>query len=462
MEQNLHFIGVGGIGMSAIAMIMLGMGFSVSGSDVKAGRTTQALLEQGADVRIGHDAANIPDNAQAVVYSSAVKDDNVELIEAKRRGLPVYKRAEMLAYLMSTKISVGVAGAHGKTTTSGMIGTMLQFCGMDPTIIIGGMLPAIGGGNAKAGSGDYLVAEADESDGTFLLLHPTVAVVTNIDSDHLDHYQNLDNIKAAFGQYLRQLPAGGLAVINKGCPILRELMEQIPAHYVTYALDEADQADYWAENIGHDAGGGACADVYYHGECLGRLSLHIPGRHNISNALAAIAFGRHIGLSFSQCVAGLSHFTGTGRRFELLGEVDGVQVIDDYAHHPAEVAATIKAARDVVKGRLVAVFQPHRYTRTQSLYPAFAQAICAADLAVVSEIYPAFEPPIPGVSARLIVDEARKMGHNNICYASDMDEALSCLLQEVRPGDLLLIMGAGNIRSVGEEYLKQKRGISGE
>ncbi len=462
MEQNLHFIGIGGIGMSAIANIMLGMGFHISGSDVKAGRTTLALQEQGADVRIGHDAANIPDDAQVVVYSSAVKEDNVEIIEAKRRGLPIYKRAEMLAYLMSTKISVGVAGAHGKTTTSAMIGTMLQFCGLDPTIIIGGMLPAIGGGNAKAGSGDYLVAEADESDGTFLLLHPSIAVVTNIDSDHLDHYQNLENIKTAFGQYLRQLPAHGFAVMNKGCPICRELMEQIPIDYVTYSLDEADGVDYWIKNFGHDADGCACADVYYRGKCLGRLLLRIPGRHNISNALAAIAFGRRIGLDFAQCVAGLSHFTGTGRRFELLGQVDGVRVVDDYAHHPAEVAATIKAARDVTEGRLVAVFQPHRYTRTQSMYQAFAQAVSAADVTVISEIYPAFEPPIPGVSARLIVDAARKMGHNNISYAADMDEALSYLIREVRPGDLLLIMGAGNIRRLGEDYLKQKRRISGE
>ncbi|MEG2212390.1 MAG: UDP-N-acetylmuramate--L-alanine ligase [Clostridiales bacterium] len=435
MEQNLHFIGIGGIGMSAIANIMLGMGYTISGSDVKAGVLTEALIEQGASIKYGHRAENIPTEAEVVVYSSAVKEDNLEMIEARRRGLIIYRRAEMLAFLMSTRRSIGVAGAHGKTTTSGMIATMLEFAGEDPTIIIGGMLPSIGGSNAKAGSGLHLVAEADESDGTFLLLHPAIAVITNIDSDHLDHYDNLDNIIAAFEQYLRQLP---------------------------YSLSKEDQADYWAENIAHDQLGRANADIYYQGELLGRLALNLPGKHNIANAVAAIAVGRSVGLPFDRCVSGLSHFTGTGRRFECLGIVDGVKVIDDYAHHPAEVAATIQAARDVTEGRLAAVFQPHRYTRTQSMYKDFAAAVMAADYVVISEIYPAFEAPIPGVSARMIVDEARDRGYENIVYAATEEDALALLLQEMKPSDLLLIMGAGNIRRLGENYVKQKRRIIGE
>ncbi|MEG1661561.1 MAG: Mur ligase family protein, partial [Clostridiales bacterium] len=291
---------------------------------------------------------------------------------------------------------------------------------------------------------------------------PAIAVITNIDSDHLDHYDNLDNIIAAFEQYLRQLPQDGFAVINQGCPICRQLIKTVPGKFITYSLSKEDQADYWAENIAHDQLGRANADIYYQGELLGRLALNLPGKHNIANAVAAIAVGRSVGLPFDRCVSGLSHFTGTGRRFECLGIVDGVKVIDDYAHHPAEVAATIQAARDVTEGRLAAVFQPHRYTRTQSMYKDFAAAVMAADYVVISEIYPAFEAPIPGVSARMIVDEARDRGYENIVYAATEEDALALLLQEMKPSDLLLIMGAGNIRRLGENYVKQKRRIIGE
>lgn len=460
MEQNLHFIGVGGIGMSAIAKIMLGMGYKISGSDVKAGSLTEALAEQGATIFYGHAAENIPEDCQVVVYSSAVKEDNIEMIEARRRGLVLYRRAEMLAFLMGTRQSIGVAGAHGKTTTSGMIATMLEFTDQDPTIIIGGMLPSIGGSNAKPGKGLHLVAEADESDGTFLLLHPSIAVITNIDSDHLDHYHNIDNIIVAFEQYIRQLPSDGFAVINSGCPICRDLIARVPARYITYSL--SDGADYSARNIGHDDLGRAYADIYFRGELLGPLVLSVPGRHNIANAMAAIAVGRQMGLDFAACVKGLSHFTGTGRRFECLGVVDGIRVIDDYAHHPAEIAATISAARDLKADKLRVVFQPHRYSRTQNMYQQFAEAVAAADYSIVSEIYPAFEQPIPGVSSHLIVDAAAEAGYDNVKYAIDQDAALAQLLDEVQPGELLLIMGAGNIRSLGEKYVEQKRRITGE
>ena len=460
MEQNLHFIGVGGIGMSAIAKIMLGMGYTISGSDVKSGSLTEALDEQGATIFYGHAAENIPADCQVVVYSSAVKEDNLEMIEARRRGLVIYRRAEMLAFLMGTRQSIGVAGAHGKTTTSGMIATMLEFADQDPTIIIGGMLPSIGGSNAKSGNGPYLVAEADESDGTFLLLHPSIAVITNIDSDHLDHYQNLDNIISAFEQYLRQLPDDGFAVINTGCPICRDLIERVPGNYITYSL--MDGGDYSARNIDHDELGRARADIYYRGDMLGNLVLSVPGRHNIANSMAAIAVGRKLGLEFAECIKGLSHFTGTGRRFECLGMVDGIRVIDDYAHHPAEIAATISAARDLKADKLRVVFQPHRYSRTQNMYRQFAEAVATADYCIVSEIYPAFEKPIPGVSSQLIVDAAAEAGYDNVQYAVDQDAALIQLMEEVKPGDLLLIMGAGNIRSLGEKYVAQKRRITGE
>lgn len=449
MEQRLHFIGIGGIGMSAIATIMLHNGFQISGSDVKDSRLTDELVKRGASISFGHSAGNIPQNAQAVVYSSAVKPDNVEMLEAQRRGLPIYKRAEMLAYLMSTKDGVGVAGAHGKTTTSAMIATMLEFCGQDPTVIIGGMLPALGGGNAKAGNGPSLVAEADESDGTFLLLLPKIAVITNIEADHLDYYHDLDHIISAFAQYLRQLPEDGFAVVCSDCAILQDLCAQIPGRYVSYGLETP--ADYQARDISH-ANGGVAADIYYCGEKLGHLQLNVPGSHNIANAMAAIAVGRELGLSFGQCAQGLTHFTGTGRRYEVLGRRGQTLIVDDYAHHPTEIKATIAAARQQGVGKLMVAFQPHRYSRTQSMYREFADALSGADRLLVCELYPAFEQPIEGVSAHLIVGELLRSGHEDVSYAADLNQALDYLHQEVGDEDMLLIMGAGNIRSLGETY----------
>lgn len=457
MEEKLHFIGIGGIGMSAIARIMLGQGFVISGSDVEEGRLTRELAAAGAKICYGHDAANLPADCQAVVYSSAVKPDNAEMLEAARRGLPVYRRAEMLAYLLSQKIGIGVAGAHGKTTTSAMIATMLEAAGKDPTVIIGGMLPLIGG-NAKAGRGDTLVAEADESDGTFLLLRPKIAVVTNIESDHLDHYHDLEHIVAAFAQYLRQLPPDGFGVINYDCATARALAQETPGRFISYALEE--DADYTVKNIVHlpqNYGGGVLADVFYHGLLLGRLQLQVGGVHNISNALAAVAVGRELGLSFAQCAAGLARFTGTGRRFELLGQFGRLRVIDDYAHHPTEIRATIAAARSQGVKKLFVVFQPHRYSRTQAMYRDFAASLMDGDKVMLLELYPAFEKPIFGVSAQLVVDAMREMGHGSVSYAPDIDTALGMLVQELTDEDMLLILGAGNIRQLGERYMAKRK-----
>ncbi|MBS1348169.1 MAG: UDP-N-acetylmuramate--L-alanine ligase [Firmicutes bacterium] len=453
MESKLHFIGIGGIGMSAIAKIMLHMGYQISGSDVKEGRLTQELVNNGARICYQHAAANIPSDAEAVVYSSAVKDDNPEMVEARRRGLKIYKRADALAFLMSTGISIGVAGAHGKTTTSAMISTMLDYAGCDPTIIIGGMLPTIGGSNAKAGDGQYLVAEADESDGTFLLLHPTIAVVTNIEADHLDFYEGLNNIIRAFEQYLRQVPEDGFAVYCADCPICRDLAYAVPGCYVSYALNE--DADYTAKNI--TQGNGVAADIYYHGDKLGRLNLAVPGTHNIANAMAAIAVGRKLGLDFSTCAEGLARFRGTGRRFEKMGEFNGLTVIDDYAHHPTVIKRTIEAARGQGAKKLTVVFQPHRYSRTQSMYAEFAEALMDADKVVLCEIYPAFERPIPGVSAKLIADCMADLGHQNVIYTDSLDATYQYLKDHIADEDMLLIMGAGNIRSVSERFAQDRR-----
>ena len=453
MEKNLHFIGIGGIGMSAIARIMLHQGFNISGSDVKESRLTQELIKNGAHVAYGHAGENIPAGAEAIVYSSAVKPDNPEMREAVGRGLKIYKRAEALAYLMSTYISVGVAGAHGKTTTSAMISTMLESAGCDPTIVIGGMLDSIGG-NAKAGDGKYLIAEADESDGTFLVLYPTVAVVTNIEADHLDHYENLDNIITAFAQYFRQIPEDGFSVYCADCPICRRLAAEVPGRYISYAINEP--ADYTAKNILQEQKG-VSADIYCHDEKLGRLELAVPGVHNIANGLAAVAVGREFGLDFATCAKGLAEFHGTGRRFEKMGEFDGLTVIDDYAHHPTEIARTIEAARGQGVKDLTVVFQPHRYSRTQSMYAEFAAALMDADRVVLCELYPAFEKPIDGVSAKLIMDEMCRLGHKSVTYAADVDATLELLKAEIADEDMLLVMGAGNIRSVSERYAQYRR-----
>ncbi|MCL1816137.1 MAG: UDP-N-acetylmuramate--L-alanine ligase [Clostridiales bacterium] len=314
------------------------------------------------------------------------------------------------------------------------------------------MLPLIGG-NAKAGDGPYLVAEADESDGTFLLLKPEMAVVTNIECDHIDYYSDLEQVKQAFAQYLRQLPPQGFAVVCSDCPQIRELMGSIPGRYITYGLQWP--ANYTAFAIRHSLAGVA-ADIYKNGALLGRLSLKIPGEHNVTNALAAVAIGQELGLSFSDIADALISFNGTGRRFEVLGQASGVTVVDDYAHHPTELAATISAARDMASfKRIIAVFQPHRYSRTQAMYAEFAQALTQADAAVIQELYPAFEQPIPGVSAQLIVDEGLRLGFADITYAPGEEATLAKLTELTLPGDLLLVMGAGNIRRVGERFFEK-------
>ncbi len=453
MENKLHFIGIGGIGMSAIAKIMLNMGYRISGSDVNKRHLTEELEAAGARICYSHAAKNIPSDAEAVVYSSAVKCDNPEMIEAKRRGLSVYKRAEALAFLMSTRISIGVAGAHGKTTTSAMIATMLDCAGYDPTVIIGGMLPAIGGGNAKAGQGQYLVAEADESDGTFLLLHPTIAVVTNIEADHLDFYSDLNDIIVAFEQYFRQVPGDGFAVYCADCPICKDLAYSVPGNYISYAIEE--EADYTADNI--IQGNGISADIYYKGKKLGRLALQIAGRHNIANALAAIAVGIALGLDFETCAQGLAHFSGTGRRMEKMGEFNGLSIIDDYAHHPTEIRKTIDAVRGQGVKNMTVVFQPHRYSRTKSMYIEFAEALMEADQVVLCEIYPAFEPPIPGVSAKMIVDKMTDFGHRQVAYADSLESTLAYLQDNIKGEGTVLIMGAGNVRNVSEKFAAIRR-----
>lgn len=456
--QHVHFIGIGGSGMNGIAIILLGLGYKVSGSDLKPSAVTERLEELGATCYTGHSKDNLG-KAGLVVASTAIPPDNVELVEAKVRGLPVVHRSEMLAWLMNRQKGIAVAGAHGKTTTTSMIALVLEKNELQPTIVIGGELTEIGG-NAKLGRGEYLVAEADESDGSFLKLDPFIEIITNIEDDHLDYYKTMENILAAFREFLAKVPENGLAVVCLDDPRLRELLKDFNRPYKTYAL-ENPEADYTLENMRLN-GEVTSGDVHYRGSYIGTLKLRVHGRHNLSNALAVIAAGRFIGLPFDAMASALGDFSGAGRRFQLTGEVDGIRVIDDYAHHPTEIKATLKAAVQVKTGRVIGVFQPHRYTRTAILGERFGEAFTDADIIVVSELYSAGETPIEGVSAKTIISAIERHEGREVIYLPTKEEIISFLVRTVRPGDMVLTMGAGDIWDVGVELvarLKERQDI---
>ena len=444
--------------MNGIAMIMLGLGYRVTGSDLKPSATTERLEALGVACYTGHARENLG-NADLVVASTAIPPDNAELVEAKKRGLPVVHRSEMLAWLMRRQKGIAIAGAHGKTTTTSMAALMLEKNKLDPTIVIGGELTDIGG-NAKLGKGEYIVAEADESDGSFLKLDPFIEVITNIEDDHLDYYKCEENIAAAFREFLAKVPDSGLAVVCLDDPGIRKLLEEYDRPCQTYALDNP-QADYTMRNIWLN-GQLTSGDVYYQGLFLGTLELSVPGRHNLSNALAVVAVGRFIGLAMEDITAALKSFTGAGRRFQLTGEVNGIKVIDDYAHHPTEIKATLRAAVQVKTGRVVGVFQPHRYTRTSILGERFGEAFKDADVVIISEIYSAGERPIEGVSARTIISAIEKHDGREAIYLPTRQEIVDYLVRIARPGDMILTMGAGDIWNAGVELvdrLKERQNI---
>lgn len=446
IAEPVHFVGIGGIGMSGIARILLQLGMEVSGSDLKESEITKKLKKLGARVFIGHAAGNVPPETKTVVFSSAVVSDNPELVEAKKRGLLVIPRAEMLAWLMKRQESIGVAGAHGKTTTTAMISLMMEKMGWDPTIVIGGNLEQIDG-NAKLGQGRYLVAEADESDGSFLKLFPKIAVITNIENDHLDYYRSINNINTAFTQFVTQLPEDGFAVVCLDNSPLEKIMKSVKGQFITYGIERQD-ADFTARQITCQ-GLGSRADIFFRGRKLGELELQVPGKHNIANALAAIAVGMQLGMSFQETIDGLKEYSGVKRRFELIDRVNGVTIVDDYAHHPTELRATLKAARDTGFPRIIAVFQPHRFSRTKLLQFEFGDSFGDADLVVINEIYSAQEKPIPGVTAQLIVNAIRNSNSKEVVYCGTEDEIINYLVGEVHTGDLVLTLGAGNIREAG-------------
>jgi len=450
--KRVHFVGIGGAGMSGIATVLLGMGYRVSGSDIKRSAVLERLKALGATCHIGHEAGNITRDIDTVVISTAISPDNPEVLEARRLGIPLVKRGEMLARLMREKRGIAVAGAHGKTTTTSMTALVLEENGLDPTILIGGDLSNIGG-NAKLGRGELLVAEADESDGSFLLLDPQVAVVTNIEDDHLDYYGSQEKLVEAFQAFLRKVPQDGVAVICLDDPILKEMREGLPCPVITYGSRDSG-ADYVLHSFATKDGMN-CGEVYCGGEKLGTLELRVPGYHNLLNALAAIAVGRHLGLDFAQITGALRLFKGAKRRYQLVGEARGVRVVDDYAHHPTEVKATLQAARSAHPGRIIAVFQPHRYTRTRQLYREFGQSFGKADLVILTDIYAASEQPIEGVHTKLIIETIPRREGQQVMYLPSLAEAADFLVKEARSGDLVLTMGAGDVWTLGGELLKR-------
>jgi UDP-N-acetylmuramate--alanine ligase len=439
---EIHFVGIGGIGMSGIAELLLNLGYRVSGSDLRLSDTTERLTAAGAKVRSGHGAANIPEDARVVVVSSAVRQDNEEVVEAHRRKIPVIPRAEMLAELMRMKYGIAIAGTHGKTTTTSMVATVLAAAGWDPTAVVGGKLNSLGS-NAKLGSGDFLVAEADESDGSFVKLSPTVAVVTNIDPEHLDYYSGIGQIKETFLHFLNKVPFYGFAVLCVDHPNVQELIPSLQKTYVTYGFSH--QADYRADNVVPE-GMVNRFRVVRRGELLGEFSLTAAGRHNVSNALAAVTVASELGIPVGKIREGLADYRGVHRRFQVKGERDGVTVVDDYGHHPAEIRATLSAAREVWPDRRVVVgFQPHRYSRTNALFQEFVSAFHEADLLLVFDVYPAGEEPIPGASGERLCEAIRDHGHKAVFYAGKAAEAAADVLPHLRPGDIFLIMGAGDV-----------------
>jgi len=461
--KRVHFVGIGGIGMSGIAEVLLTLGYQVSGSDLKASGVTRSLEKLGARVHIGHSASNLAE-ADVVVKSSAVRPDNPEVLAASRRGIPVIPRAEMLAELMRMKQGIAVAGTHGKTTTTSMLATVLQAAGLDPTVVIGGKLASLGS-NARLGQGDILVAEADESDGSFLLLSPTLAVVTNVDPEHLDHYGRFSAVQDAFVAFMNRVPFYGMTAVCLDHPVVRELLPRVTRRVVTYG--ESEGAQIRAEEIAPERRG--CAfTVLRAGQALGRIRLGMPGRHNAINALAVVAVGQELELPFAVVAKALEGFRGVHRRFEVKGTFAGITVVDDYGHHPAEISATLAAAADwrgqgseeERQGRIIAVFQPHRYTRTRDLRDQFARAFFSADLLLLTEIYAASEEPIPGISGQSLfeaVASQREPRGLPTWFAAGRETIAERLLPELRRGDLVVTMGAGNVWEAGEQLIARLR-----
>ncbi len=450
--KHIHFVGIGGIGMSGIAELLINLGYEVSGSDLNDTAVTKRLRDLGGVVYQGHRAEQV-EGADVVVYSSAVKKENPELVEAKTRFIPVIPRAEMLAELMRLKYGIAIAGAHGKTTTTSMVASILTRGNMDPTVVIGGRLDIWGGSNAKLGLGEMLVAEADESDGSFLALSPTIAVVTNMDQEHLDHYENMDAIRRTFIDFINKVPFYGAAVLCLDNEEIQGILPHLKKRYITYGM--SSQADLRGRELVRERAGSSF-EVTLHGDSLGRISVGMPGEHNVLNALAATAVGLELDLSMDVIREGLKALGGLARRFQVKGEREGVLFLDDYGHHPTEIAATLKTAKECwPERRLVVAFQPHRFTRTNSLFDRFVISFNDADVLLVAPVYSAGEQPIENVTSENLVQGIRNHGHKDVRAFSEAEGLEKAILEIIQPGDLLLTLGAGNIYQVGAQILNR-------
>lgn len=444
-SQWVHMVGVAGAGMSGIARVLKEQGNKVSGSDLQDNEITKKLIDIGVEIKQGHSSAYLQEGVDLLVISSAIPEDNVEVQEAIKRGIPVLKRGEILARLANASKGIAVAGAHGKTTTTSMLYTVLEACGLDPTFIVGGEIQG-SELNARLGEGEYFVVEADESDASFLELRPFISIVTNIENDHLDFYKSFERIKKAFEQFLDQVDPAGFALVYGNDQGLQEIRQNLSGRVITYGEDS--RSDYYFKDW-RAQGMGSSFSVYYHEDYLGQIELTVPGRHNALNALAAAAVAIELGYSFQSAADGLASFRGAKRRFQVLGTMEGRgMVVDDYAHHPTEIKATINAAQSLDYDRVVVVFQPHRYSRTGLLAEQFGACFKEADLVIISDVYSAGEKPIAGVSGELIYKMARQAGCN-VLYIPTLDDIASFLHQEIRDRDLVITMGAGDIWKLG-------------
>ncbi len=447
---HLHFVGIGGIGMSGIAEVLLNLGYRVSGSDLVKSDTTDRLAELGGEIYKGHDPGNI-EGADVVIISSAVRPDNQEIVAARLGGIPVVPRATMLNELMRMKYGIAVAGSHGKTTTTSMVATIMAQAQLDPTIIIGGKLDSLGT-NARLGEGDYLVAEADESDGSFLHLSPTIAVVTNIDNEHMDYFGTLEELKKAFKLFLDKVPFYGKAVLCLDDEAVAGLLAELERPYLTYGL--TTQATIMADDVTY-SGFASSYRVYSRGNELGEVTLNVPGQYNVYNSLAAIAVGLELDIPFKEISRALAGFGGLQRRFQLIGETGGISVYDDYGHHPTEIRATLAAAREGWKGRVIAIFQPHRYSRTRDLLNDFGTAFHNADEVLVSDIYGAGEDVIEGLTGRDVAETIVRYGHHSTRFVGSKEEAVGAALALLTPGDFVITLGAGDIWQAAQALTKK-------
>lgn len=461
--KRVHFIGIGGYGMSALAMILLQMGYEVSGSDLKSSRLTDRLKDKGAEIIFHHEADNI-ENCDLVVYSTAIPADNPELLEARARQLPIWHRADLLAALVNNSYGITVAGTHGKTTTTSMLALLLERGGLDPTVVIGGEVNYFDG-NARLGKSHYLVAEACESDNSFLRYHPKMIIITNIEADHLENYGgDFSNLIRAYGRFLSNIDPDGCAIVCGEDPLLREKLKIIPCRAVTYGIDSDGRCaegnrgsrigeepypfDYLARDVSYGKLG-ADFSVYRAGKLLARVSLSVPGRHNVINALGAIAAAAELGVDLRESVESLYGFTGADRRFEIVGEVSGVTLVDDYAHHPTEIKATLQAARHSGRQKIICIFQPHRYSRTAYFLDQYARAFAEADLIFLHRIYPAGEKPVDGISSEVLAEMIRKRTGKPVIYNPDMGVLAMLAAGKASTGDMVITMGAGDIWKAG-------------